>query len=164
MTATSRFALPLIAPGQAQKEAFHNEALAAIDSLLHAAVEQGALATPPASPLPGRSWIVAAGATGAWVGTAESLATWTEGGWRFVAPLEGMVVWNKAAGRWLRYIGGDWIDGGWPVAALTIGGEQVVGPRQPDVASPSGGTTIDVQARATLDALIATLKTHGLID
>lgn len=32
--ATARFAFPLIAPGQAQKELFHNEALARVDALL----------------------------------------------------------------------------------------------------------------------------------
>ena len=41
MSTTVRFALPLIAPGQAQKEAYHNEALAAIDAALHACVEDG---------------------------------------------------------------------------------------------------------------------------
>jgi hypothetical protein len=56
------------------------------------------------------------------------------------------------------------IEDGWPVAALTIGGEQVVGPRQADVPSPSGGTTFDPEARSAIGVLIATLKSHGLID
>jgi hypothetical protein len=45
-----------------------------------------------------------------------------------------------------------------------IDGQQVVGPRLPDVPSPSGGTIIDAEARAAVDALIATLKSHGLIE
>ena len=62
-----------------------------------------------------------------------------------------------------------WTDGGWnagevAAAAILVGGQQVVGTRQPDVPSPSGGTIIDAEARATLDALIATLMSHGLID
>ena len=56
MTETSaRFALPLLVPGQAQKEAFHNEALAASDCALHACVESGPLPDPPATSQPGQS-------------------------------------------------------------------------------------------------------------
>ncbi|HLZ79899.1 MAG TPA: hypothetical protein VKQ09_11235 [Sphingomonas sp.] len=40
--ATTRFALPLIAPGQAQKELFHNEALARVDALLQPSVRHRA--------------------------------------------------------------------------------------------------------------------------
>lgn len=164
MTATPRFALPLIAPGQAQKEAFHNEALVAIDAAIHASIEGGALSTPPSDPEVGQSWLVATGATGAWADADDSLACWTAGGWRFVAPVPGMIAWDKMAGHWLHWSGSAWIDGSWPVAALTIGGEQVVGPRQPDVPSPSGGTTIDAEARTAITMMIATLKSHGLID
>jgi len=161
---SARFALPFILPGQAQKEAYHNEALALIDAALHACVEQGPLATPPAAPAEGHSWIVAAGATGAWAGEDDRLACRTGGGWRFVAPVPGMLVWNKADGLWLHWTGSGWSDGSLPAAALVIAGQQVVGPRLPDVPSPSGGTTIDAEARASVDALIATLKSHGLID
>jgi len=163
MSATSRFSLPLIAPGQAQKEAFHNEALAAIDALLHPSIE-GVTATPPTDPELGACWLVAAGAAGAWSDRDDSLAIWTSGGWRFAAPVPGMTAWHATAAVWLYRSGESWISAGWPVAAIRIGNDQVVGPRQPDVPTPSGGTTIDTQARAAIDALIATLKTHGLID
>jgi hypothetical protein len=39
---SARFGLPFILPGQAQKEVFHNEALAALDGLVHAAVSGSA--------------------------------------------------------------------------------------------------------------------------
>ncbi|MFX4817188.1 DUF2793 domain-containing protein, partial [Acinetobacter baumannii] len=55
---TSRLALPLLAAGQAQKEMFHNEALALIDLALAAAVESVGLNTPPATPEDGQCWIV----------------------------------------------------------------------------------------------------------
>ncbi|MGQ0589944.1 MAG: DUF2793 domain-containing protein [Sphingosinicella sp.] len=165
MTETSaRFALPFIVPGQAQKEAFHNEALVALDCALHACVETDPLADPPVAPEPGQSWIVAADSTGAWAEKTDALACWTAGGWRFIVPLAGMIVWNKAAGHWLHWTGGAWANGAWPVSALTIDGLQVVGERLPDVPSPSGGTTIDAEARSAIDLLIATLKSHGLIE
>lgn len=165
MTETSsRFALPFILPGQAQKEAYHNEALSLVDAALHACVEEGPLAAPPAAPAAGQCWIAAAGATGAWTGKADSLACWTAGGWRFVSPVPGMAVWNIDLGCWITWSGTGWSAGELPATALFIGGQQVVGPRLADIASPSGGTTIDAEARAAVDAVVATLKSHGLIE
>lgn len=161
---SARFALPFIVPGQAQKEAYHNEALTAIDCALHACVEGAPMANPPATPVIGHGWIVAAGASGAWAGHDEAIASWTSGGWRFVAPVPGMLAWNKAAQIWMRWTGSAWSAGILPASALHINGHQVVGPRLPGVPSPSGGTVIDAEARAAIDVLIATLKSHGLID
>jgi hypothetical protein len=53
-------------------------------------------------------------------------------------------------------------------AALTatgykVSGNQVVGARAAAVANATGGTVIDVEARAQLNALLAILRTHGLI-
>ncbi len=162
--ASARFDLPFILPGQAQKELYHNEALARVDAALHACVEAAPLAAPPTAPAEGQCWIVGTGATGAWAGAEEALAAWTAGGWRFVAPVPGMQVWNKAEGLWLHWSGSAWSDGTLPAAGIEIGGQQVVGPRLPDIPNPSGGTIIDAEARTAIDALIATLKTHGLID
>ncbi|HEX8366554.1 MAG TPA: DUF2793 domain-containing protein [Allosphingosinicella sp.] len=162
--ATPRFALPFILPGQAQKELFHNEAILLADALLHAAVEGAPQIEVPVDPTPGQCWIVAAAATGAWSGRDHALAIWTEGGWRFAAPIPGMAVWNKAEATWLIWSGTSWRSGEVPAAKLMIGGQQVVGPRQPAVPSPSGGTTIDAEARSALDALIVALRSHGLID
>lgn len=44
-----------------------------------------------------------------------------------------------------------------------IGGVQVVGARRPAIGDPSGGTTIDAEARAALTAILGALRTHGLI-
>jgi len=165
MTDTSaRFSLPFILPGQAQKELYHNEALALVDAALHAAVEEAPLATPPGAPAVGQSWIVGAGATGDWAGEDGKLAVHTAGGWRFVAPVPGMLAWNIDLGCWLYWSGSGWSSGALVATGIEIGGQQVVGPRLPDVPSPSGGTTIDAEARHAIDALIATLKSHGLID
>jgi len=161
---TPRFELPFILPGQAQKELFHNEALLRIDAALSAAAEGAPRPDPPANPAEGESWIVAQGASDAWSGKADQLACWTAGGWRFVPPAAGMTVWNKSSGVPMQWSGNGWSEGRLACAGLTVAGQSVVGERQPAVASPSGGTIIDQQARAAVSALIATLKSHGLID
>jgi hypothetical protein len=160
---SARFALPLLVPGQAQKEMFHNEALTLVDAVMHAAVE-GRLAVPPSSPTIGRTWIVDAGASGAWAGRDDRLAIWTAGGWRFVAPPESMIVWDKAVGFARRWTGSAWTDGSIAVARIVIGGQQIVGTRQAAPPSPSGGTTIDTEARAAIAAITVALRTHGLIE
>jgi len=162
--ATARFALPFILPGQAQKELFHNEALVRIDAALHAAVEAGPLDDPPTAPAEGQSWIAGEAASGAWTGKANQLATWGEGGWRFVAPRAGMSVWSNAQGFAIRWDGAAWTDGELACASLAIGGQQVVGERQAALPSPSGGTTIDAEARASILAILAALMSHGLTD
>jgi hypothetical protein len=162
--ASSRLGLPFILPGQAQKELFHNEALILLDAAVAAAVEGAPLAGVPADPAPGQCWIVAAGATGAWVGRDHCLAAWTEGGWRFVAPPPGFIAWDKAAGVPRQWDGAAWAGGRVACAGLSIGGKAVVGERLPALATPSGGTIIDAEARAALAAVIAALKSHGLTD
>ena len=160
---TPRFTLPFILPGQAQKELFHNEALVRADLLLHPAVEGPPAATPPADPQSGQIWLVAESGQGDWQGHGGALAAWTAGGWRFASPVPGMMVWLKSASRWIHWSGTAW-SGQFPVEAVLVDEQQVVGPRQPEVPSPSGGTLIDSEARASVSALIVALKTHGLID
>ena len=163
MAATSRFAIPLLDSGQAQKEVTHNEALALIDALAGACVEQRALGVPPGSPALGRCYIVASGASGAWAGKVDQIAVATEGGWRFIAPREGLraVVASEAIDA--VYRGTGWIYGDLRGSVVTIGGNQVVGGRGAAIPDPAGGTTVDSQSRATLASLLATLRTHGLI-
>ena len=161
---TPRLGLPFLLPGQAQKELFHNEALSLIDAALGAAVEGGPQSAPPADPAVGQCWIVGDSPTGAWAGRAHCLAAWTEGGWRFVTPPAGLSVWDKAAAAPRQWDGSAWSGGRIACAGLTIGGKAVVGERLSAVASPSGGTIIDAEARAALAAVIAALKSHGLTD
>ena len=161
---TPRFALPFILPGQAQKELFHNEALARIDLALHPAVEGAPAAEPPTEPVPGECWIVAPAAAGGWSGRDNMLAMWTESGWRFLAPAPGTSAWNKAAAVPLLWDGDQWRTGDLACTGLLVDGVRVVGPRQPGVASPSGGTIIDAEARTAINALTAALLSHGLIE
>jgi hypothetical protein len=161
--ASARFALPLLQRGQAQKEMFHNEALTLIDALLHPVVEAMGETAPPAQPTPGQGWIVGESPGGDWVGKAGHIAVWTVGGWRFAAPVAGMTAWIAGAKVWAVHDGATWTSGDLPASRLSIGGQQVVGPRQPAIADPAGGTSIDGEARATLAAVLVALRTHGLI-
>lgn len=160
---SARFALPYLQPGQAQKEMFHNEALALLDLAVHATVQSIGLATPPLSPAPGQCWIVSAPPSGAWAGQAGMIAGWTSGGWRFVRPAEGMMAWSVADALWVQWRDGSWILGEMHVRALRIGGVQVVGPRAAPIQDPSGGTTVDGEARAAIMQIAATMRSHGLI-
>ncbi|MGN6689383.1 MAG: DUF2793 domain-containing protein [Sphingopyxis sp.] len=144
MPETARFSLPLLAMAQAQKEVTHNEALTLLDALVHAAVEDGPLGTPPADPGPGQCWLVGSGASGGWTGRANHIAIWSDGGWRFVAPRAGMRVVRLSDGGWLHCAGGEWSLPG-------------------SVPNPEGGVTIDVEARASIAALILSLEAHGIL-
>lgn len=160
---TARFALPFIDPGQSQKEMTHNEALAAVDAALHPSVQKVGQAVPPATPAIGDQWIVGDPASADWAGRAQAIATWTAGGWRFLAPRDGMTVWSIADGVDARFHAGKWTLGEVAGDRLTIGGVQVVGPQAAAIAAPTGGAVVDVEARGTLTAIIAALTAHGLI-
>ena len=137
-----RFALPLLFAGQAQKEVFVNEAHALTDALLHCSIE-GTVSDPPASPADGENWLVGTAATEEWAGQDGSLACRQGGSWLFVAARDGMQLFDRSTGQTLLY------NGGWnaPVAP----------------ASPSGGTTVDSEARAAIDAVIVALRAAGIL-
>lgn len=164
MDMTVRWALPMLFAGQAQKEIFHNEALVRIDALLHGRVESADVATPPATPTVGQCWIVAAGAGGAWTGQEGCIASWSEGGWRFVAPRAGLSMDVADRGHALFHDGSLWRDALVRNDGLYLDGEKVVGGRQGAIAAPMGGATIDAEARTTLAAILVALRTHGLIE
>jgi hypothetical protein len=161
---SARFALPLLQPGQAQKEIFHNEAITSLDLIVQAAVVDIGLDMPPDAPAPGQSWIVGATPTGAWAGHPDAIAGWTAGGWRFVVPTEGMIAWIEASGLTARYHSSAWSIGSLAVTRIVIGGEQVVGSRGAAIADPTGGSVVDPESRATLAAILAMLRSHGLIE
>ncbi|WP_338420417.1 DUF2793 domain-containing protein [Sphingomonas profundi] len=165
MTETSaRFALPLLQPGQAQKELYHNEALVRIDAALHAQVAATATNDPPATPVTGSSWIVGAAPTGAWIGHAGELAHASAGGWRFIVPVAGMTAWVASAGRWAWHDGTGWRSGALPTGGIAVNGQQVIAARQAAIAAPAGGTTIDAEARACIAAILTAMRAHGLIN
>ena len=162
--ATPRWALPQLFAGQAQKEVFHNEALARIDMLLHGAVESADEDAPPTSPDDGQCWIVADGASGSWFGQDGSVACWTGGGWRFAAPRVGLTLRVVDRGHMMCFDGSDWQDAAVRGDGFYVGGERVAGTRQPAIANPVGGSSIDSEARSSLVAILNAMRSHGLIE
>lgn len=163
MADTARWGLPMLEAGQAQKEMTVNEALARLDLLAQAGVVAAGLDTPPATPMAGQAWIVGRAPTGGWAGQAQALAGWTIGGWRFVAPRDGMSVWSAASGCPVTFADGQWRVGRLAGTSVAIGGLQVVGARAAAIPAPAGGGVVDTEVRAAVAAVLDALRHHGLI-
>jgi Protein of unknown function (DUF2793) len=160
---TARLHLPLLHSGQAQKEIAHNEALALLDAVVQASVEAIASAPPGVPVDEGLCWIVGSGATGEWLGRENQMAIRTSGGWRFVAPFEGMAVFDAGQGLMLNFYHGGWEVGQLRGAALYLNDEAMLAGSRPLIANPSGGVYIDAEARIAIGAIIAALQDHGLL-
>ena len=141
-SATPRFGLPLLFSGQSQKEFYVNEAHALADALLHAMCE-GEAADPPAAPAEGDAWLVGTGGTGAWAGADGKMASYQAGNWLFAAPNDGMRLFDRSTGQMLLY------HAGWQRPAAP--------------AAPSGGTTVDAEARAAIGDLVSALIQAGIV-
>ena len=163
MDMTSRLKLPLLAAGQAQKEAWHNESLLLIDRLTSGIIEGAASATPPPTANADSLYAIAVGATGVWAGKDGMLGAATSSGWRFIVPVEGLQLVERAIGRTWRRTATGWDIGRIQASELIVDGVKVVGSRGAAVAAPAGGATVDAEARACLGSILAALRTHGLI-
>ncbi len=107
MSETYQFKLPLLQAAQAQKHVTVNEALARMDALAQLRVQSRSAAVPVA-PLDGQSYIVPNGATAAWAGQDTNIALFLNGGWEFVAVLDGWSAWVVDEAVWLRFEAGNW--------------------------------------------------------
>lgn len=105
---TTILSLPLILPAQAQKHVTHNEALTQLDLIVQLAVINRTLTTAPALPSISDRHIVAAGATGPWVGQAGRIALFTQAGWQFTQPLPGWRAHVLAEGQTAVFDGLAW--------------------------------------------------------
>ena len=138
---SARFNLPFLFAGQAQKEFFVNQAHALTDMLLHTSV-LGEATAPPIDPSDGDMWMVAASATGIWAGREGQLAGLQAGVWTFVAPADGMQVFDQTTGQFAIYSSG-WIRSVPPV-------------------TPDSGQTVDSELRAAFGQLIEALRNAGI--
>ena len=98
---------------------------------------------PPAGPDDGECWLVGDEPTGAWADHAGALASYQAGDWIFAAPRDGLEMLDRSTGQRIPYRGG-WQRSGTP-------------------AEPSGGTTVDAEARAAIAELIEVLIVAGIL-
>lgn len=124
MSETARLNLPYIAPQQAQKQVTYNAAMARLDQLVQPVVLSRTIATPPASPAEGATYIVGASPTGAWSGHASDFACWLSGAWSFTDPAEGWMSYVVDTAELAIYASGAWAsfvtNGGAGLAKLGI--------------------------------------------
>jgi hypothetical protein len=110
MTDTPNLGLPFIEGSQAQKHVTHNEALRILDAAIQISVLDLVRTAPPSSPAEGERHVVASGATGAWTGHANAIATWQDGAWAFLVPHTGWCIWSDADDVLFVFDGTHWRD------------------------------------------------------
>ena len=164
MDQTARFALPFLAPGQVQKEWFHNESLQRIDMLLCAAVEAVPQNDPPVSPVAGQCFLVGDSPTGDWAGHLGAIAGFSDGGWRFVTPIEGAQLLVRSTGETMLRRNGSWEAGIVRAREVQVDGLTVLRGQQPPISAPAGGSVVDTESRSAITAILSTLQAHGLIE
>jgi hypothetical protein len=111
----------------------------------------------------GSCYIVGASPTGAWAGRADHLAAFTSGGWRFVAPRDGLSAFIRSSGHVAVYSAGAWDFGTLRGSQVHIDGDQVLGPQGAAITGPAGGATVDAQARSSIGQILTAMRGHGLI-
>ena len=137
-----RHDLPFLHPAQAQKEHLVNEALARLEALTQPAVH-GIRTEPPAAPQPGDAYIVAQGASGLWEGHSDAIAVWQGDHWLLQPATDGTQTFRTDTQSYALF------NQGWKVGSPQT--------------EPSGGTTIDLQARAAIEDLCNTLRSIGIL-
>ena len=91
-----------------------------------------------------------------------NLATYTAGGWRFIAPVEGLTAFVRSSSIWATFRSGAWEQGILRGSNVTIAGQQVIGGRIAAIAGPAGGGVVDVEARSAVGHFYgtSTARTH----
>lgn len=141
-SSTANTKLPLLFSGQAQKEFFINESLTILDTLAPRVVSD-VLAEAPSQPAEGVCYLVGDDPAGDWSDHQTQIACAVGGSWHFIEPIEGMELFDQTSGQKLVYTS-EWV-------RATVPSE------------PSGGATVDTEARNAISELIAALAVAGVL-
>lgn len=110
MSNSPRLGAPELVSGQAIPETKVNEQLRYAEQGAGAFIGKDKdLTAPPGSPAEGDCYIVAATATGAWVGKEGQLAFYLGGAWAFVTPIEGTRAYLQDENGDYRFDGAAWV-------------------------------------------------------
>lgn len=139
---TPNVGLPLLIAGQSQKEFFVNQALSVLDALTSHAVE-ASTPVPPADAVEGECFRVTSPAAQGWTGCEDHIAIRIGGSWHFAPPRDGMRIFDRTANASLFF------RSGWQAESSPV--------------APTGGASVDVEARAALAQLIEALGNIGLL-
>lgn len=146
---SARLRLPMLIPGQGQKDVTHNEALALLDMIVQPSVVSASQITPSEVAALGDCWLVPAGATDDWANRDGSIACWTDGGWRYAEPSDGWTLWVVDEGVGLRRRGSEWQY------------EHATGAAVPP---PVRGQVVDAEASAAINLILDRLRTARMIN
>ncbi|MGI9392460.1 MAG: DUF2793 domain-containing protein, partial [Parvibaculales bacterium] len=91
MTTSSRLALPLIQPAQAQKHVTHNEALKRLDSLVQMNVISRTIGTPPENAAHDSRYVIGDSPSGEWEGKKDQMAIRNGQVWEYFQPNNGWI-------------------------------------------------------------------------
>ncbi len=156
MADSTHLALPYLEAAQAQKHVTHNEALRILDALVMLTVLDRDLTVPPTSPADGDRYLVAFGASGAWVSRDGNIATCQDGAWRFSTPQEGWRLWVADEAALLVFDGASWVGASTQNAALigvatTADGTNKLAVSSPAVLFNHAGSGVQVKLNKNSD-------------
>lgn len=108
MSQTDNLSLPYIMPSQAQKHITHNEALLALDAIIHLSVTSRNQSTTPTAPSAGERYLVPDAATGDFSDQDGKIAAYQDGVFQFYTPQTGWLTYVEDEDIWLFYANGAW--------------------------------------------------------
>lgn len=105
MSLTPILGLTELEASQSQPELVVNAALRVLEVAAQLSVLDYTLAAPPGSPADGDRYIIAATASGVWLGHEDSIALCVAGAWVIIPARKGMVAWVESIESRLSFQG-----------------------------------------------------------